>query len=255
MRLRVIPTLLLHGGRLVKSVKFKDYKYIGDPINAVRIFNEKEVDEIAIVDLDATRESRKPNFSQISEIVSEAFMPVAYGGGITTVDEIQQILSGGVEKVIINKSAITNPKLITQAAIQFGSQSILASIDVRKKFLRGYFVYTDNGKVNTSFKPELLAKKIEDAGAGEILLNSIDRDGTYDGYDAELIHKVANAVSIPVIAVGGAASISDFKIAYDHGASAVAAGSMFVFKRPHQAVLISYPGRKELSENLFNTIS
>lgn len=254
MRIRIIPSLLIHKGGLYKSVRFKDYKYVGDPINAVRIFNEKEVDEIAIVDIDASREGRPPNFSQVEEIVSEAFMPVAYGGGISKVEEIKKIFFLGVEKVIINSSLHGNPGLVTEAAKLFGSQSIVASIDVKKTFLNGYRVFVNNGKTEMKLSPVLFAKYVESMGVGEILLNSIDRDGTYKGYDHELISTVAASVNIPVIAAGGAGSLEDFVVAGKHGASAVSAGSMFVFKRPHQAVLISYPSQEELNNKLFKNI-
>jgi imidazole glycerol-phosphate synthase subunit HisF len=254
VRVRVIPILLLHRGGLVKSVRFTDYKYIGDPINTVKIFNEKEVDEIAIVDIDATRDNRRPNFSQLSEIVSEAFMPVAYGGGISTIEDMREVLVRGVEKVILNKILISRPAIVSEGARLFGSQSIVASIDVRKKALKGYRVYSDNGRVDTGFSPITFAKQLEDLGAGEILLNCIDRDGTYKGYDVDLVSKVSHAVNIPVIAAGGAGSIEDFRAAYKKGASAVAAGSMFVFKRPYQAVLVSYPDQSDLNEKLFNQI-
>ena len=225
-----------------------DYKYVGDPINAVKIFNEKEVDEIAVIDIDATKQNRKPNFSQIAEIASEAFMPVAYGGGITTIDEIKEILFNGAEKVIINKASHINPALITEAARLFGSQSVVISIDVKKNLLRNYKVYTDNGKKNSGISPVVFAKKMQEAGAGEVLLNNIDADGTYGGYDLALIKEISNAVTIPVIAVGGAGSLDDFAKAIHSGASAVAAGSMFVFQRPHQAVLISYPSQNEIKK-------
>jgi cyclase len=246
VRIRVIPTLLLHRGGLIKSIKFANYKYVGDPINVVRIFNEKEVDELAIIDIDATRDKREPNFKQISEIVSEAFMPVAYGGGVNSLDQIKEIFYRGVEKVVLNKAAVTNERVITESAKLFGSQSVVASIDVKKVFLKGYRVYTDNGRNDTGLNPVEFAKRLRDRGAGEILLNSIDRDGTYRGYDAPLISLLAESVDIPVIALGGAGSIEDFKKAIQNGASAVAAGSMFVFKRPHQAVLVSYPSPDEI---------
>ncbi len=214
--------------------------YVGDPINAVKIFNDKEVDEIAIIDIDATRERRGPNISKIAEIAGEAFMPMSYGGGITTIDQIKEILFNGIEKVIINKAAHINPKSITEAARLFGNQSIVISIDVKKTLFKGYKVYTDNGKNNTGLVPAMFAKQMEEAGAGEILLNSIDRDGTYLGYDLNLINEVSKAVSIPLIAMGGAGNTNDFSNAIKSGASAVAAGSMFVFQRPHNAVLISY---------------
>ena len=251
MRIRVIPSLLLHKGGLIKSVQFKNYKYIGDPINAVKIFNEKEVDEIALIDIDASRDNRPPNFKQLAEIASEAFMPMAYGGGITTLPEIKKILLSGYEKVILNKILHTNLQLVTQAANLVGSQSVVASIDIKKNLFGTYKVYTNNGKTNTNKNPEQFAKEVEAAGAGEILINNIDVDGTYKGYDTHLIQLIAHAVNIPVIAMGGASSIEDFYKAKQAGASAVAAGSMFVFQRPHQAVLISYSSQEELKMKLF----
>jgi len=248
LQTRVIPSLLIHKGGLVKSVQFKDYKYVGDPINAVKIFNEKEVDEIAVIDIDASKENKAPNIEKISEIASEAFMPMAYGGGITTIEQIKEILYNGIEKVIINKAAHTTPHLITQAANLFGNQSIVVSIDVKKVFLKGYRVFIENGKKNTGLHPVEFAITAEKLGAGEILLNSIDKDGTFTGYDVALIQQVSQAVNIPVIAIGGASSVEDFAKAKQAGASAVSAGSMFVFQRPHKAVLISYPTRKEIKE-------
>lgn len=251
MRIRVIPSLLLHKGGLIKSVQFKNYKYVGDPINAVKIFNEKEVDEIAVIDIDATRDNRPPNFEAIAEIASEAFMPMAYGGGITKLEEIKKILHSGFEKVILNKTLHTNLNLITKAANLVGSQSIVASIDVKKGFFGNYKVYTDNGKKNTKFSPVEFAKIVEQAGAGEILINNIDADGTYKGFDCKLIKEIASEVNIPIVAMGGAGNLEDFYKAKQAGASAVAAGSMFVFQRPHQAVLISYPSQKELKDKVF----
>lgn len=248
MQTRVIPSLLIHKGGLVKSVQFKDYKYVGDPINAVKIFNEKEVDEIAVIDIDASKENKAPNIAKIAEIASEAFMPMAYGGGITTIEQIKEILYNGIEKVIINKAAHTTPHLITQAANLFGNQSIVVSIDVKKVFLKGYRVFIENGKKNTGLHPVEFAITAEKLGVGEILLNSIDKDGTFTGYDLALIQQVSKAVNIPVIAIGGASSVEDFAKAKQAGASAVSAGSMFVFQRPHKAVLISYPTRKEIKE-------
>ena len=248
MQTRVIPSLLIHKGGLVKSVQFKDYKYVGDPINAVKIFNEKEVDEIAVIDIDASKENKAPNIAKIAEIASEAFMPMAYGGGITTIEQIKEILYNGIEKVIINKAAHTTPHLITQAANLFGNQSIVVSIDVKKVFLKGYRVFIENGKKNTGLHPVEFAITAEKLGVGEILLNSIDKDGTFTGYDLALIQQVSKAVNIPVIAIGGASSVEDFAKAKQAGASAVSARSMFVFQRPHKAVLISYPTRKEIKE-------
>jgi imidazole glycerol-phosphate synthase subunit HisF len=248
LRTRIIPILLLHKGGLVKSVKFKNYKYIGDPINAVKIFNEKEADELALIDIDATKEGRGPNIKQIVDIVSEAFMPISYGGGITKIEQIKSLFFNGVEKVILNKSASTNPNLITTAANQFGNQSIVVSIDVKKTLFGGKKIYTDNGSKSISKNIVAYAKEVESAGAGEIIVNSIDNDGTYVGYDLELIREITKAVEIPVIACGGASSINDFIEAKKNGASAVAAGSMFVFQRPHQAVLISYPSYEEVKQ-------
>jgi cyclase len=246
MQIRVIPTLLIHKGGLVKSIQFKNYRYVGDPINTVKIFNEKEVDEIVVIDIDATRDNRPPVFEALAEIASEAFMPMAYGGGITTLDQIKRIIFSGFEKVIINKALHKNIKLITQAANSVGSQSVVASLDIKKNLFGVYKVYTDNGKNSIKIRPEQFAKDLEAAGAGEILLNNIDADGTYKGYDTNLIQLIASVINIPVIASGGAGCIEDFTKAKKAGASAVAAGSMFVFQRPHQAVLISYPTQKDL---------
>lgn len=253
-RIRVIPTLLIQKGGLVKSVKFKDHKYVGDPINAVKIFNEKEVDEIVILDISATAEKRSPNILQIKEISSEAFMPLAYGGGITKLDEIKELISAGVEKVVLNTSAFNDPQLINDGAKYFGSQSIVVSMDVKKNIFGKYKVFIQNGTKNTNVDPVEYAKKMQTAGAGEILLNSIDKDGTFSGYDTTLIQLVSSGVNIPVVAIGGASSVHDFKNAITHGASAVSAGSMFVFQRPHRAVLISYPPQKELKEKIFQQV-
>ncbi len=250
-RIRIIPVLLIHKGGLVKSVNFKNYTYVGDPLNAVKIFNEKEIDEIVILDIDASREKRGPNMQQIREITGEAFIPLAYGGGITSIDEIKQLFYEGVEKIILNNSAVKNPQLVTTAANLVGSQSVVVSIDVKKNLFGKYIVYTHNAKVNTNEDPVNFAKRMQESGAGEIFLNSVDRDGTYKGYDTELVQKVASALKIPLIACGGAADVSDFYSAAAQGASAVAAGSMFVFQRTHRAVLISYPSQQELKEKVF----
>lgn len=248
-RVRVIPALLIRNGGLVKSVKFKDHKYVGDPINAVKIFNDKEVDEILILDISATAEKRGPNMQQIRDIAGEAFMPLGYGGGITTLEEIRELVSSGVEKAVLNTSAFDNPELVRKAADYIGSQSIVVSIDVKKNFLGKYKVFVNNGSRNTGLDPVDFARQMEAAGAGELLLNSIDRDGTFSGFDTALIETVARQVNIPVVAVGGASSVQNLAEAIHHGASAVSAGSFFVFQRPHRAVLISYPSQKELRAN------
>ena len=254
-RIRVIPVLLLHEGGLVKSIKFKQYTYVGDPINAVKIFNEKEVDEIVILDIDATRNQSGPDFTRIKEIASEAFIPLAYGGGIRNIEEIKQLFYLGVEKVVLNAQAFLNPSLLSEAASLVGSQSVVASVDVKKNWLGQYKAYVKNGTENTGKNPVEYVKELVNAGAGEIFLNSIDRDGTYNGYDLELVKQVSASVNVPVIACGGASQLEDFHAAVDAGASAVAAGSLFVFQRTHRAVLISYPSQKELVEKLFSRIN
>ncbi|MFM9840725.1 MAG: AglZ/HisF2 family acetamidino modification protein [Cyclobacteriaceae bacterium] len=250
-RIRVIPALLIQDGGLVKSIRFKDHKYVGDPINAVKIFNEKEVDEIVILDISATAEKKAPNISSIKEIASEAFMPLGYGGGITKLEEIKELITAGVEKVILNTSAFENPKLVSEGAKYVGSQSVVVSIDVKKNIWGKYKVFVRNGTKNTDIDPAQYARQMEQAGAGELLLNAIDKDGTFSGYDVDLLKSISSIVNIPVVAIGGAATVDDFAKAVQSGASAVSAGSMFVFQRPHRAVLISYPSQKELKEKLF----
>ncbi|TLD40944.1 MAG: Imidazole glycerol phosphate synthase cyclase subunit [Candidatus Jettenia ecosi] len=242
LKTRVIPCLLLKNRGLIKTIKFKDPKYVGDPINAVRIFNEKEVDELIFLDTTATLENRKPNFQFISEIASECFMPFGYGGGIRDVNDIKEIFNLGVEKIIINSYAVENPDFIRKASELYGSQSIVVSIDVKKNFFGKYEIYTQSGKKPTKLDPVEFAVKMQEFGAGEIFLNSIDRDGTLQGYDIELIKKVSESLSISVIASGGAGKIEDFvDAAKKGGASAVAAGSMFIFHGKYRAVLINYP--------------
>jgi cyclase len=248
---RVIPCLLLRGSGLVKTVHFKDPTYLGDPRNVIKIFNEKEVDELVLLDITATDDGRDPNYDLLLELTGECFMPLAYGGGIKNLRQIETILKLGVEKVSINASAVENADLITRAARAFGSQSIVVSIDVKRKLLGKYEAYIRGGKQKTGLDPVSLAKRMENAGAGEILLNSIDRDGTMQGYDLEILRKVTDAVQIPVIACGGAGSIDDLGSAVKQGgASAVAAGSIFVFHGRHRAVLISFPKRQDL-ERIF----
>jgi cyclase len=248
-RIRVIPALLIQKGGLVKSVRFKDHKYVGDPINAVRIFNEKGVDEIVILDISATAEKRAPDIRRIREIAGEAFMPLGYGGGITKLDEIRELIAAGVEKVVLNTSAFLHPRLVEEGAKYIGSQSIVVSIDVKKNLWGKYKVFVRNGSQNTQADPGEYAQRMEAAGAGEILLNSIDRDGTFEGYDTGLIDQVSRRVNIPVVAIGGASGVADLASAIQSGASAVAAGSLFVFQRPHRAVLISYPAETELKQH------
>lgn len=244
---RVIPCLLFKGQGLVKTTQFGDSKYVGDPINAVRIFNEKEVDELILLDIQATVEKKTPQMKRISEIASECFMPLCYGGGIRSLDDIQEIIGLGVEKVVINTYAVENPGFIGSAAERFGSQSIVVAIDARRHPSGKYEMFICSGKLGTKLDPVEHAKRMEEMGCGEIFLNSIDRDGTLKGYDIELISQVSHSVSIPVIACGGAGSLSDFREAVElGGASAVSAGSLFVFHGKHRAVLITYPSEEEL---------
>jgi cyclase len=250
LKTRVIPTLLLRGAGLVKTNRFSDPKYVGDPVNAIRIFNDKEVDELMLLDINATREGREPPFSIIEEVASECFMPLAYGGGIRTVEHVRRILKLGVEKVVFNSAAWRNPEVLTEASRRFGAQAIVASIDVRRKMFGRYEVYVENGHTATGVDPVEYARRMESCGAGEILLGSIDRDGLMQGYDIELISRVSRAVGVPVIASGGAGSVADFKAAVAGGADAVAAGAMFVFHGPRRAVLITYPNRRELEAAL-----
>jgi imidazole glycerol-phosphate synthase subunit HisF len=253
-RIRVIPSLLIQGEGLVKSIRFEKHQYIGDPINAVKIFNDKEVDEIVILDISATRERRTPNFKLIKKLTSEAFMPLGYGGGITNLNEIKELISAGVEKVILNYSAFNNKSLIGEAARYVGSQSTVVSIDVKKNMWGKYRVFVRNATKNTNLDPIEYAKEMANEGAGELLLNSIDKDGTFGGYDLELIKQVSTSVNIPVVAIGGAGGVSDFLKGVNSGASAVAAGSMFVLQRPHRAVLISYPEQRTLVDEVFSKI-
>ena len=248
---RVIPCLLLRGAGLVKTVRFKDAKYVGDPINAIRIFNDKEVDELMLLDIAASRERRGPAFEVIEEVASECFMPLAYGGGIRSTEDARRILKLGVEKVVFNTTAWQAPEVLAEASREFGAQAVVASIDVRRKLFGRYEVYVDGGTRATGMSPVDYARRMEDAGVGEILLTAIDRDGTLQGYDLELLAQVTSTVAVPVIASGGAGSLGDLSAAVTiGGADAVAAGAMFVFHGRHRAVLITYPSRVDLEAAL-----
>lgn len=248
LNIRVIPCLLLRNGGLVKSVKFKNYRYVGDPINAVRIFNDKEVDELVFLDIGARAANSGPNFELLADIASEAFMPFGYGGGIRDFDDVKRLYALGVEKVILNTVAHESPDLVSRTADLAGSSGVVVSVDVKKSLFGNYSVVTRCGTSETSAHPVEYAKKMEALGAGELLLNSINRDGTMEGYDLDLVKQVAHAVSIPVVAVGGAGNIEHFKDAVGVGASAVGAGSMFVFHGKHRAILITYPGYNEFKD-------
>lgn len=239
-RPRVIPILLLKGKGLVKSKKFKDYRYIGDPINAVKIFNDLRADELVFLDIMATKENRHISIEFVKNIGEEADMPFAVGGGINSVKSIKEIINAGAEKVIINTYATQNPNFIKEASEKFGSSTIVVSIDVKKKFLGKKQVYSTGGSKSTGLDPISFAKLMEEKGAGEIIINSIDKDGMMTGYDLELIEKVSKVVSIPVVAAGGAGSIDDLKSAIDSYASAAAAGSLFVYHGSRNGILINY---------------
>lgn len=244
---RVIPSLLLRGNGLVKTKKFKDAVYIGDPVNAVRIFSEKEADEIAILDIDASRLGTEPNYDLIAEMAGEAFMPVSYGGGVRNLDQIRRLIRSGVEKVIINTMATESTDLIRKAVDTYGSQAIVGSVDVRRKFLGGYSVVSRSATVETKLDLETHLESLVQAGVGELFVNDVERDGTMSGYDLALVKKVVKS-TVPVIVCGGAGTLEHLRQALDAGASAVAAGSMFVFYGKHRAVLISYPSLNNRSE-------
>lgn len=247
-RFRVIPILLLQEGGLVKGERFRKHRYVGDPINAVKIFNDKEVDELSILDIGATGAGRGPDFELIAQIAGEAFMPLSYGGGLTDLDQVSRILKSGIEKVIFNHSAVERPELILQTAEKFGSSSTVVSVDVKSAGLFGQKkVFIHGGTKNTGKDVVAFAQEMERLGAGELVLTSVDREGTRQGYDAALIKSVSEAVHIPVIANGGAGQLEDFRSAIAAGASAVAAGSLFVFQGKHRAVLIQYPQAQELA--------
>lgn len=244
---RIIPILLLKNNGLYKTVKFNHPKYVGDPINAVKVFNEKEVDELILLDFIATLENKPPSFKLIQDIASQCFMPLCYGGGIRSVDDIKQIIQLGVEKIAINTLAAKNPSFVEQAATLFGSSTVVISIDVKRNWLGKYEVFTNSGLNVLKVKLETYVKQMENCGAGEILINSISHDGTMNGYDLDLIRLLADIVKIPVIACGGAGNINHFKEAFENGASAMAAGSFFIFHGKHRGVLISYPSQDDLA--------
>lgn len=245
-RPRIIPVLLVDDRDLIKTVNFDKRTYLGDPVNAVKIFNRKGIDELSILDIGATKNKKEPDFELLKDIASEAFMPLSYGGGITNIEQIRELLAIGYEKVVINTSLIKNPNLITEAAKLFGSQSIVASIDA-KKTNKGYECAVVDGHELVNITPIELAKKAEDLGAGEIIINSIDQDGMMHGYDIELVKNVVESVNVPVTAIGGASGIDDLKeVLYEGHAHAAAGGSMFVYYGRLKAVLITAPSEKEL---------
>lgn len=247
-RPRVIPILLLKNLGLVKSVKFRDYKYIGDPINAVKLFNDLGADELGFLDILANKERRSVSLDFVRRVGDEANMPFSVGGGIRSVNEIREILKAGAEKVILNTAAAEDPEFIRAASEEFGSSTIVVSIDVKKTMFGAQKTWIYSGSKSTKYDPVEFSKLAEEKGAGEIIINSIDHDGMMQGYDIQLTRRVSESVRIPVVALGGAGNVEDLRKAVEEGyASAVAAGSMFVYHGPRRAVLINYPVQEELS--------
>lgn len=245
LRPRIIPCLLVHQGGLVKTQGFKDAKYVGDPINAVKIFNEKEADELIVLDIDASVNGREPNFELIAKLAAECRMPLCYGGGVKTAQQAARIVDMGVEKVAVSSAAIANSALLSEMADAVGRQSVVAVLDIRKKsglFAKGYEVCSHNAQKDYKNNPLELALQLQDAGAGEIVINSIDRDGFMQGYDLELATQFKKALKVPVTFMGGAGSLDDIgKLVNQLGVVGAAAGSLFVFKGKYRAVLINYP--------------
>jgi len=247
LRSRIIPCLLIHNKGLVKTVKFKEPKYVGDPQNAVKIFNEKEVDELIVLDIDATRENRAPNLEMIKNLADECRMPFCYGGGITTVKQARKIINLGAEKVALSYSALHNINLCQEIGAIIGNQSVVVVLDVKKKKLfGGYDIYTHNGTKKSKWKLDDIVAKLEEIGIGEIVINSIDNDGTMQGYDTALVENIRNRSSMPITVLGGAGTLDDIKnLISKFKIIGAAAGSLFVFKGKYRAVLINYPNRQE----------
>lgn len=248
MRPRVIPVLLLRDRQLCKTRRFKAAKYVGDPRNAVKIFNDKGVDEIILLDIDATPQGREPDIVTIGEIASEAFMPMGYGGGVRTVDQARRIFDIGVEKIATCAAALENLEFVEELARIFGSQSIVVCLDVRKGMFGRQLLTSHSGRHKAKIDPVAFARRAVDAGAGELVVNAVHQDGEMTGYDLGLIRSISGAVDVPVIAVGGAGNTADLRHAIEAGASAAAAGSMFVFQGPHRAVLITFPEDSVLND-------
>lgn len=254
LRPRLIPCLLVHNGGLVKTIGFGNPKYVGDPINAVRIYNEKEVDELMVLDIDATVKGVEPDYQMISHLASECRMPLCYGGGVRSVMQIEKIISLGVEKVAVSSAAIERPALISDAAARVGSQSVVVVVDIKKSgLLRRYEVVSHNGSCRTSINPVDYVRQMADLGAGEIVINSVDRDGSLKGYDLDLIEQIRQVVHLPLTVIGGAGSLEDVKeLINRYGIIGAAAGSLFVFKGKYRAVLINYPNHAEKEALLHN---
>lgn len=244
---RIIPCLLVKDKGLVKTIHFNNPKYVGDPINAVRIFNEKEVDELIVLDIDATSNGAEPDYEMIEKLAAECRMPLCYGGGVKRLEQVQRILELGVEKIAISSITVEHPQLVTELAERVGSQSVVVVLDVKRYSIGGgYEVYTQNGRKKTGKCPIVFAKQLERLGVGEIVINSIDNDGLMKGYDIDLVKKVRESISVPITVLGGAGSLQDIgRLINKFGVIGAAAGSLFVFKGVYRAVLINYPNRAE----------
>lgn len=256
LRARIIPCLLVHKKGLVKTTNFKNPKYVGDPINAVKIFNEKEVDELMVLDIDATSDNRGPDFEMIKNLANECRMPFCYGGGVSSVEQAKKIISLGAEKVAISYAAIRNPQLLKDIGTAVGNQSVVVIIDVRKRSLlrgAGYEIFIKNGTESVKVKLSDFVKQLNEIGVGEIVIQSIDNDGVMGGYDLDLINLLRGITDIPLTVIGGAGSLNDIReLIEKYTIIGVAAGSLFVFKGKYKAVLINYPNREE-KLSLFNS--
>jgi imidazole glycerol-phosphate synthase subunit HisF len=247
LRPRIIPCLLVKNGGMVKTIQFSKPKYVGDPINAVKIFNEKEVDEIVVLDIDATVLNKEPDYKLIKNLAAECRMPLCYGGGVKTVDQVEKIISLGVEKVAMSAAVVSDPEIVGRAAEVVGGQSVVVVMDVKKsRFKDKYELCTHNASKRTGISPMEFARKVVNFGAGEVIINSVDQDGVMKGYDLELVRKIRGAINSPVTVLGGAGSLNDIgQLIKEHGIIGVSAGSLFVFKGVYRAVLINYPSRSE----------
>lgn len=251
LRTRVIPVLLMRGESLVKTVQFGRFTYVGDPCNTVRIFNELEVDELCVLDITAVSEARSPNFALLTDLANECFMPLAYGGGIRTLGDAEAIFKIGIEKVVLNTAAVDRPELISEIAGKFGSQAVVVSIDVGRDFLGQAVVRTHAGARARGLNPVDWARKVQAMGAGEILLTSIEREGTWSGFDPALVRSVTDVTDIPVVAHGGAGSLADIgKVVKEGHAAAVALGSLVVFQKKGMGVLVNFPDQSQLQKVL-----
>jgi cyclase len=251
---RLIPCLLLQDGGLVKTEKFKNPKYVGDPINAIRIFNDKYVDELIFLDINASRLKKELDYDLIERIAGECFMPLCYGGGIKTLEQAKKLIALGVEKISINSTAIHNLELIKQLVAELGSQSVVGAIDIKRNFWGKEYVYDSSRRRITNLNPLTHTQNLVDAGVGEIFINDVSRDGTFSGYNTALVSNIAGKINVPLIACGGANSIENMQEIFKAGASAAAAGSLFVFYGPHRAVLINYPDYS-IVKKLFTSVA